>query len=185
MRRVVEDRDIAEDLVGGEDRRDQALARHAEVWERRDLDRATLGFDLAQHALDLRVEQHPLRCPLAEDRLFAVGVRAAPCVGEEVEACILHDDRALEEVGQRAADLVHAFAVENDVRESAVDVERSLEAPVLGVDDPFEERRHQVDHLDIGADGENRNVEPVGLGHHLGRDLAHVGQRPHDQTRPT
>ena len=183
VRRVVQDGDVAEHLVGGQDRRDQALARHAEVGERRDLDRPPLRFNLPQHALDLRVEEHSLRRALAEDRLLAVGVGAAARVSEQVEACIFDHDRALEEVGQRAADLVHALAVEDELGEPVVDLDRSLESPVLGVDDPLEQGGHQVDELDIRGNGEKGDLQAVRLGDHLGRQLAQVGQWPYDQSR--
>src|SRR6266850_2449612 len=75
--RVIEDRDVAEHLPAGQDRRNQTLSRHSHVWEWRHLDRRPLGLDFAKHALDLRVEQHARRRPLAEDRLLAVGVGAA------------------------------------------------------------------------------------------------------------
>src|SRR5439155_19491621 len=70
--RMVEDRDVAEHLVGGQDRRDQAFARHAEVWKRRHLERSALGLDLAESALDLRVVEDAMRSALTEDRLLAV-----------------------------------------------------------------------------------------------------------------
>jgi hypothetical protein len=54
---------------------------------------------------------------------------------------------------------------------------------VLGVDDPLEQRRHQVDELDVGRDREQRDLEAVGLREHLRRDLAEVGQGPHHQSR--
>src|SRR4051794_19538523 len=102
--------------------------------ERGHLDRTASGLDVAQHALNLWIEQHAMRCPLAKDRLFAVRVRAPAGVGEQMEARVLDDDGALEEVGQRAADLVDALAVEDELGEPAVDLDRPLEAPVLCVD---------------------------------------------------
>jgi len=149
VRRMVEDRDVAEHLVGGEDRRDQALARHAQVRERGHLHGPALGLDLAQRALDLRVEQHAMGCALAEDRLLAVRVGTAAGVGEKMKASVLDDDSALEQVGERAADLVHALAVEHELGESAVDLDRALQPPVLGVDDSLEQGLHQVDELDF------------------------------------
>src|SRR5207302_6107889 len=106
--------------------------RHPEVREGGDLERPAPGLDLAQHALDLGIKEHPLRRALAEDRLLAVRVGAAACMGEKVEACVLDHDSALEEVGQGAADLVHALAVEDELGEAAVDLDRALQAPVLG-----------------------------------------------------
>ena len=117
------------------------------------------------------------------DRLLAVRVCVAAGVGEQMEARILDDDSAFEELGQGAADLAHAFAVEDHVGEAPVDLDRTLEPPVLGVDDPLEQRRHEVDKLHIGGDGEEGHFEPVGLGDHLGRQLAQVGKRTHDQAR--
>src|SRR5438270_8700408 len=164
VRRMVEDGDVAEHLIGREDRRDQALARHAQVGKRRHLDGSPPGLDLAQRALDLGVEQDSMGRALAEDRLLAVRVGAASGVSEEVEARVLYDDSALEQVGERAADLVHVLAVEHETGESAMDLDRALQAPVLGVDDPLEQGRHQVDELDLGGDGEERDLQPVGLG---------------------
>ena len=180
---MIEDRDVAEHLVGGEDGRDQALPGHAEVGEGRDLEGPALGLDLAQHALDLRVEQDSVRRALAQDRLLAVRVGVAAGVGQEVKARVLDHDRALQELGQRAADLVHALAVEDELGEPVVDLDRSLESPVLGVDDPLEERGHQVDELDIRGNGEKGDLQAVRLGDHLGRQLAQVGQWPYDQSR--
>src|SRR5207249_7704006 len=102
--------------------RDQALARHAEVREGRHLDGTALGLDLAEHALDLGVEEDAMRRALAEDRLLAVWVGAAAGVGQEVEAGVLDHDRALQQLRQSAADLVHALAVEDELGEAAVDV---------------------------------------------------------------
>jgi len=124
---VVEDRDVAEDLPAGQNRGDQALARHADVGEGRHLDRRAVGLDLPEHALDLRVEQHPRRRALALDRLLAVRVGAAAGMGKQVEARVFDHDRALEQVGERAADLCDAFAVEHQLGEAPVDLERSLQ----------------------------------------------------------
>ena len=164
--------------IGG----DQTLARHAEVREGRDLDRATLGLDLAERALDLRVEQNALRRALAQDRLLAMRVGAPAGVREEMEARVLDHHRALEQLGQRAADLVDALAVEHELGEAPVDLDRALEAPVLGVDDPLEQRGHQVDELDFGPDREQGDVQAVRLAQHLRRQLADVGQGPHHET---
>ena len=183
LRRVVENRDVAEHLVGGEDRGDEALAGHPEVGERGHLDWAALGLDLAQDALDLRVEEHAMRCALAEDRLLAVWICAPAGVREKVEARVLDADRALEEIGQGATDLVDALAVEDELGEAAVDLHRALQAPMLGVDDSLEKRRHEVDELHVGGDREERHLQAVGLGDHLGRELAQIGQRPHDEAR--
>src|SRR5258708_36910831 len=144
---MVKDRDVAEDLVGGEDGRDRALARHPEMRESRHLDRAALGFDLAERLLDLRIEEHSLWSALAQDRFLAVPIRAAAGVGEEVEARILHGDRALQKVGESATDLVYAFAIEDQLGEATMDVDRALQPRMLGVDDSLEQRRHQVDEL--------------------------------------
>ena len=171
--RVIEHRDVAEDLVGGEDRRDQALPRHPDVGEGRHLDRPPLGLDLPQHPLNLGVEQDSLRGALALDGLL-----------EQMEARVLDHDSALEQPGQRGADLLDALAVQHQLGETPVDVERALEAPVLGVDDPFQKRGHQVDELDVGSDREERNVQPVRLAHHLGRQLAEVRVGPHHKSRP-
>ena len=149
--------------------------------ERRHLDGAALGLDLTQHALDLRVEEDALRRALAEDRLLAVRVGAPAGVGQEVEARILHHDGALQQVGESAADLIHALAVQDELGEPPVDLDRALQAPMLGVDDSFQEWRHQVDELNVRGDGEERNLEAVGLGDHLWRQLAEIGQRPHHQ----
>ena len=64
-----------------------------------------------------------------------------------MKASVLDDDSALEQVGERAADLVHALAVEHELGESAVDLDRALQPPVLGVDDSLEQGLHQVDEL--------------------------------------
>src|ERR1700686_3685011 len=109
VRWVIEDRDVTEHLAGGEDRGDQALSRHAEVGEGRDLDGTALGLDLAEHALDLWVEEHSLRRALAKNGLLAVRVRAPAGMGQQVEACVLYRNGALKQVGQRAADLVDAL----------------------------------------------------------------------------
>ncbi len=135
----------------------------------------------AEHALDLGIEKHALWRALALDGLLAVRIARAAGVREEVEARVLDHDRALEQLSQRAADLVDALAVEHELREAPVDVERALEAPVLGIDDPLQERGHQVDHLDVGGDRENRHVQPVGFGEHFGRQLAEVGVGPNHQ----
>ena len=176
--RVIEDRDVAQHLVGGEDRGDESLAGHADVGERRHFDGPAARLDLAQHALDLGVEQDPLWGALALDRLLAVGVAGAAGVGEQVEAGILDGDRALEQLGQGGTDLLDALAVQDELGEAAVDLQRPLQAPVLGVDDPLEQRRHEVDHLDVLRHCEQRHVQPVGLAQHLWGQLAHVGIRP-------
>ena len=146
------------------------------------LDRAALLLQLAQHALDLRIEQDPLRRPLVLDGLFAVGISAPARMREQVEAGVLDDDSALQQLGQRAADLVHALAVEDQLGEAAVDLERLLQAPVLGVDDALEKWGHDVDELDVGGDGEQRHAEPLRLGQHLGRELFQVRKGLDDKT---
>ena len=90
--RVVQHRDIAEDLVRGQDGGDQPLAGHPHMGIRGHLDRAALLLQLAQHALDLRIEQDPLRRPLVLDGLFAVGISAPARMREQVEAGVLDDD---------------------------------------------------------------------------------------------
>jgi len=65
-------------------------------------------------------------------------------VGEEVEAGVLDRDRAFKQLGEGGADLLDALAVQDELGESAVDLQRTLEAPVLGVDDPLEEGSHEV-----------------------------------------
>src|SRR5713226_7806162 len=107
------------------------------------LHRAALLLDLAEHALDLRIEEDALRRALALDGLLAVRIARAAGVREEVEARVLDHDRALEQLSQRAADLVDALAVEDELREAAVDVERALQAPVLGIDDALQQGGHQ------------------------------------------
>jgi len=118
-----------------------------------------------------------LRRSLPLDRLLAVRVAGAAGVGEEVEAGVLDDNGALEQLGEGGADLLDALAVQDQLSEAPVDVYRPLEAPVLGVDDPLQKGCHQVDHLDVLGDGEERDVQPVGLAQHLGGQLAHVGVR--------
>ena len=113
-----------------------------------------------------------------------MGVRAAAGVCEQMEAGVLDDDSALEQVGQGPADLVHALAVEDELGEPAVDLDRALQPPVLGVDDAFEQRRHQVDELDVGRDREEGHLQAVGLGDHLGRQPPQVGQGADDQAGP-
>ncbi len=149
--------------------------------ERRHLDRTALGLDLAQRALDLGIEQDALRCALAGDRLLAVRVGASAGVRQEVEACVLDHDRAVEQVGKSAANLIDALAVEDELGEAAVDIDRPLQPPVLGVDDPLEQRRHQVHELNVGRDREQRHLQAVGFGDHLRRKLPQVGQRTHDE----
>ena len=93
-------------------------------------------------ALDLGVEEHSRRRP-GGGSSPAVRVGAAAGVGEEVEARVLDHDRALEQLGQSAADLGHAFpSSTSSVKRRWISIER-FEAPVLGVDDPLEERGHQ------------------------------------------
>src|ERR1700674_1240154 len=182
VRRVIEDGDVAEHLAACEYRRDQALSRHAEVREGWNFDGAALGLDLAQHALDLWVEEHALGCALAEDGFLAMRIGAASGMGQKVEARVLYRYGALQEVGQRAADLVDALAVEDQLGEAPVDLDRALEPPVLGVDDPFQQRGHEVDQLHAGRDREQGDVEPIRLSEHLGRQLAQVGHGPHDES---
>jgi hypothetical protein len=62
-----------------------------------------------------------------------------------------------------------------------VDFDRALEPPVLSVDDPLEQRGHEVDELDVGGDRKEGHVQPVRLAHHLGRQLAEVGQGPNNK----
>jgi len=181
VRRVIEDRDVAEHLVGGQDRGDEPLSGHADVRECRHLHRPAPGFDLAQHALDLGVEQDALRGALPLDRFLTMGVAGAAGVGKQVEARVLDRDGALEQLGEGGADLLDALAVQDQLGEAAVDFHRSLEAPVLGVDDPLEEGRHQVDHLDVLRHREERDLQAIGLAQHFSRQLAHVWIGPDDQ----
>ncbi len=53
---------------------------------------------------------------------------------------------------------------------------------MLGVDEALEKRGHEVDELDVRRDGEERHLEAVGLGEHLGGHLAEVGERADDET---
>ena len=87
---------------------------------------------------------------------------------QQVEARVFHRDRAAEQLAQRPADLVDALAVQHQLGETAVDVHGALQAPVLGVDDPLEQRRHQVRPGDFLRDREQRQRVPVGLFRHLG-----------------
>ena len=52
---------------------------------------------------------------------------------------------------------------------------------MLGIDDPLQQRSHQVDELDVLGDREQGNVQAVRLGDHLGRQLSEVGHRPDHQ----
>ena len=116
------------------------------------------------------------------DGLLAVGISAAACMREQVEAGVLDDDSAFQQLGEGAADLVHPLAVEHQLGETAVDLERLLQPPMLGIDDPLEKRSHDVDELDVGGDGEQRYAKALRLGQHLGCELLQVRKRLDDQT---
>ncbi len=184
VRRMVEHGDVTEDLVGGIDRGDDPLPVHAEPREGGHLHRTAMGGDLAQHALDAGVEEHPRRGAVAGDRLppVLVDVRAAG-VGEEVEGRVLDHDRAAEQFGQRPRDLIQALAVEDQLGETAMDRDRLLQPGVLGIDDPLQQRLHQVHPGDVLAEGEERQVEAVGLLRHPLRQSFDVHPELDDEAR--
>ena len=108
---------------------------------------------------------------MAFDRLPAVlvDVRSAG-VGQQVEGGVLDHHRAAEEVGQRLGDLVEALPVQDQLGEASVDRHRLLQARVLSVDDPLQQRLHEIHPGDLLAEREERQVEPVGrFGHALGQ----------------
>ena len=69
--RMVQDRDHAQQLIGGHDRGDDALPVHTQMGVGGHLHRVAALGDLAQHALDLRIEEDPRRGSLAGDGLPA------------------------------------------------------------------------------------------------------------------
>src|SRR5260370_21281757 len=95
--------------------------------------RAQLLLDLGEHALDLGMNQDALGRALPLNGLLAVRVARATGMREEVEARVLDHDCALEQLGQRATDLVDALAVEHQLPEAAVDVNGALQSPILPV----------------------------------------------------
>ena len=183
---MVEDGDVAEHLVGRVDRGDDPLAVHAQPREGGHLHRAAMVGDLPQHPLDAGVVEHPRRCAVPGDRLPAVLVDVRPAgVGEQVEGGVLDHHRAAEEVRERLCDLVQALAVQDQLGEAAMDRHRLLQAGVLSVDDPLQERLHQVDPGDLLAEREEGQVEPVGGLRHPARELVDVHAELDHQPRAT
>ena len=171
--RVIDDREVAEAFASGEHRGDDAAGRQPEFGKGRHLVRHPAHHHLAQHGLDGgRLLDLRWSAVLGEG-LLPVFVRdAGDHVGrQQVEVDVFQRDRALDQLTQRLDDRLEALAVEGQVGELAVDLDGAPKLGILGVDDPFEDRVHDLEVRHIGRDTDERDAKLVGLADHVLRDL--------------
>ena len=102
--------------------------------------------------------------------------------GQQPEAGVLERDRALDQLTERLHDGIEALAIEGQVGELAVDLDRMPELRVLGVDDPFEDGRHDLEVGDILRDPDQGDAELVRLPKHVLRNLGQIALGLDDQT---
>jgi len=72
-------------------------------------------------------------------------------------------NRALDQLAQRLDDRLEALAVESEVGELRVDLDRAAKLAVLGVDDPLQDRVHDLEVGDVRRDPDQRDLEFVRL----------------------
>ena len=101
----------------------------------------------------------------------AVGQARNDMAGQQPEVCILQRDRALDQLAQGPDDRIKPLAAERQVGELPVDLDRAPQIGVLGVDDPLEDRGHDLEVGHVLGDPNQGDAELVGLAEHAARDL--------------
>ena len=132
-----------------------------------------------EHALDGRGLADLEGRAVVGERLLPVLVGHARdhVARQQTKTDVLQRDRALDQLAKRLDDRVEALAVQGEVGELPVDLDGAPQLRVLSVDDPLQDRVHDLQVGDIRRDADQGDFELVRLPDHVVWDLRQVAFR--------
>jgi len=115
--------------------------------------------------------------------MLAVGQAGNDVARQQSPIGVLERDRALDQLAEGANDHVEPLPTERQVGELTVDLDRTPQVGILRVDDPLQDRGHDLQVRNVLRDTDQGNAKFIGLPQHVVGDLRQITLGLDDQAR--